>query len=239
MTSGCGEQALRLPPPDGGSPPAGPDAAREAAQEAPVQSCFAGPRTSAPSGSTPAGDLCLEESACQYGPDEFALCQASTEADVHEKLQRCHRLSRGKLGDACALTLMHGGRPQLTTAGGLPFPAFSKYCALADGLECDPFQRTCVAVPKLGETCPGGRTCAPGSFCDHDVCVAPVPLGSHCTGANDFMEQPECVAGAHCEIFTDTCVPALPEGSRCDYDPACISGACVDGTCAPAAACPR
>jgi hypothetical protein len=231
------DQALRIAPPDGGSPGPGVDAAREGAGEEPAQDCMPMPATA--SGSTPAGQACTEVASCRREEGELAFCQESTEQDVQQKLLRCHRLSRGKAGDECAATLGRGGRAQFTTSSALPFAAFSRYCALADGLECDFFQRACVPIPRQGESCAGRWICTVGSFCDRDVCVPALPLGARCSSIEDFIGRPQCVPSAQCELGRDTCVPALADGASCDDDAACSSGACVNGKCGEATACAR
>jgi hypothetical protein len=191
-----------------------------------------------PAGSTEAGNPCAWDSDCRREDGEVALCREGTEADVQQKVQRCHRLFRGQAGTACAVTVARTGAPQLLGGLPLPFNATSAYCALADDLECDLFAHVCVVVPKLGEGCSGRLTCAHGSFCDQERCVAQRPLGARCISINDFLDQPECVPGSHCDIASDTCVPAQSEGAQCDYGPACVSGACVSGRCAPEGTCP-
>jgi hypothetical protein len=143
-------------------------------------------------------------------------------------LGRCARLTTGDVcGDDldCPPDLVCEGRCRPRLAIG---DTCGRQEACGDlGAYCGTDQR-CRRLPTIGERCDDGL-CAPGLACD---------LAGRCAGFGyeggpcEAFGVAVCGRGLHCDPFTATCAPQLPEGAGCTDSRDCSSGVCGDAfTC--------
>ena len=192
------------------------------------------------SGTALAGQSCVQGAACATGPGQLAVCDVRNAADEAAKVEVCHVLSRGRLGDACSssLTTVRLFTPTIDDiAKGAVFATVGVFCDEQDLLACGQTTHTCQMLARLGESC-ADVYCVNGAFCSNGACAAPLSLGSPCPEDPDLLPffQPSCDDKGFCDA--NSCVPTRGIGEICAGPSWCVSHACKGGECVASGTCP-
>jgi hypothetical protein len=136
--------------------------------------------------------------------------------------------ARGKLGDPCRDTCQQDDDGSMScfasflgSGGSMTGDVYT--CWIDDGLICGD-KSTCIATPKLGQSCNGH--CSEGAYCADQVCVAQIESGGECESYNNV-----CVSTSYCDWNTSACAPKKADGEECDEDDECAGGECFLAHC--------
>jgi len=141
------------------------------------------------SGVRPIGSDCTDVGQCQ-GDSVACLIPGSA------TLGKCVTLTRGKVGDPCAVGCDNTGNCRWTMNGASPNETAA--CWDEDGLRCDSVSGTCAALTGLGEPC-DSFTCGVHADCRDGVCVSRGKLGENCADGRS------CESTLLCNYSTYVC----------------------------------
>jgi hypothetical protein len=142
------------------------------------------------SGTRPAGSDCTEVSECQ-GDSMACIVPSSTNAG------KCIALTRGKIGDPCAVDCDNTSSCRWSVLGGSVTE--SAACWDEDGLHCDSNTNKCVALSGVGKSCESFSDCGVHASCMNSVCVAKGKLGESCSNGRSCESTLICNSSYVCE----------------------------------------
>jgi len=142
------------------------------------------------SGTRPAGSDCTNVSECQ-GDSMACIVPGSTSAG------KCIALTRGKIGDPCAVDCDNTTSCRWSVFGGSVTE--SAACWDEDGLHCDSSTNKCVALSGVGKSCESFSDCGVHASCINSVCVANGKLGESCSNGRSCESTLICNSSYICE----------------------------------------
>ena len=140
-------------------------------------------------GTRPIGSDCTDVSRCQG--DSVACLIASTAS-----VGKCVALTRGKIGDPCAVGCDNTTSCRWTINGGNATQTAA--CWDEEGLRCDSGTNTCVSLVGMGNSC-DSLTCGAHADCLNGVCVAKGKLGESCSTGRSCESTLSCNSSYICE----------------------------------------
>jgi hypothetical protein len=159
-----------------------------------------------PSGPAPPGARCLSPADCAGAPHLITSCGTIVNAPI------CFAMTAGTLGSR-PCTGQSGLDGEIFVSAQVTQPPRQFYCALADGLFCDPVSRSCATLLEAGSPCTDWRACASQTCLGSSggslgTCAPVVGLGESCARA-------VCAEGTRCNTTTATCEARLATGATC------------------------
>jgi hypothetical protein len=189
-------------------------------------------------GMVPPGGACTVDSDCQIAPGGGVTCHVSRglppDGGTPPSTYTCVQTSPGNAGDGPCLDQVDDTGTSWAWPDGVPLPARTFVCNLADGIYCEFSSHTCKVFESVGDACDADQdACGPDAYCPDFGRCTPLPVAG----------QP-CVAGLRCaaglKCIASTCVTILADGAPCTTDDQC-EGSCLSGRCvstAEGALCP-
>lgn len=141
-------------------------------------------------GTWPMGSDCTDVSQCQ---GDSVACIVPVSASTG----KCVPLTRGKVGDSCAVDCDTTSSCQWTINGGTLTE--SAACWDEDGLRCDSTTNQCVALARPGASCDFSVDCGVHASCMNSVCVAKANVGESCSNGRSCESTLTCNSNSTCE----------------------------------------